>query len=69
MSNRQARFERRLAERRAEQNPEAVGMPPLEKRSGEERRVRSMTPAEVDDWLKRSGISGGDRRKGSRRKR
>ncbi len=33
-----------------------------------DRRVRSMTPSEVEDWLKQNGISGGDRRKGDRRR-
>jgi hypothetical protein len=76
MSNKQARFERRLEERRAQRAadegvvvPAQAEAPEIERRSGEDRRVRSMSPAEVDDWLKRNGISGGDRRKGDRRHR
>lgn len=72
MSDKAARFERRLQERRERQQNEKLeevqAVPPVERRSGEDRRVRSMTSAEVDDWLKRNGVSGGDRRKGSRRK-
>lgn len=32
-----------------------------------DRRQMSMAPDEVEDWLKRNGITGGDRRKGERR--
>ena len=32
-----------------------------------ERRSTQMTPAEVEDWLKRNGISTGDRRHNDRR--
>jgi hypothetical protein len=69
MSNKQARFERRLAARREQQQEPAGVTPPIERRSNPDRRVRSMSPVEVDDWLKMNGISGGDRRKGPRRKR
>jgi hypothetical protein len=37
-----------------------------DRRQGD-RRQMSMSAAEVDDWLKRNGISGGDRRQGDRR--
>jgi hypothetical protein len=37
-------------------------------RRRQERRIREMSPDEVDDWLKRNGIFGGDRRRGERRK-
>jgi hypothetical protein len=47
---------------------EALSIPPVEKRVGDDRRVRSMSSSEVDDWLKQNHISGGDRRKGQRRK-
>lgn len=56
MSNRQARFERRLAKRQ-------------EERRVEDRRIQAMTSSEVDDWLKQNGISGTDRRKAQRRVR
>ena len=71
MSDRKARFERRLAERRSQQEQEETGAtpPPIEDRRNADRRVKSMTPREVDDWLRRNGISGGDRRKGDRRRR
>jgi hypothetical protein len=38
-----------------------------EDRRQQERRTRTMTPAEVEDWLRLNGITGGDRRKGDRR--
>lgn len=76
MSNKAARFERRLQERRAQRGveeevsiPTQAEAPLVERRTGEDRRVRSMSPAEVDEWLKRNGISGGDRRRVTRRQR
>jgi hypothetical protein len=36
-------------------------------RRQKDRRKMSMSPDEVEDWLKRNGISGGDRRQGQRR--
>lgn len=45
----------------------ASGMPPLNFRSGEDRRKQAMTSSEVEDWLKRNGIQGEDRRKRDRR--
>lgn len=36
-------------------------------RRASDRRQMTMTPKEVDDWLKMNNISGGDRRKGERR--
>jgi len=38
-----------------------------DRRKGGDRRQLSMSPEEVEDWLKRNGITGGDRRKGERR--
>lgn len=38
-----------------------------EDRRRAERRSRTMTPDEVEDWLRRNGISGGDRRRAERR--
>jgi hypothetical protein len=76
MSRKKERFERRLAKRRIkqrfeEQNGEIkhpLGDPRIgNDRRQQERRTVEMTPAEVDDWLKRNGILGGDRRIGQRR--
>lgn len=36
-------------------------------RRQQDRRQMSMSPDEVEEWLKRNGISGGDRRVGQRR--
>lgn len=36
-------------------------------RRQKERRKQSLSPDEVNDWLKRNGISGGDRRHNDRR--
>lgn len=38
-----------------------------EDRRSAERRKMTMSPQEVENWLKMNGISGGDRRKGQRR--
>jgi hypothetical protein len=68
VSNRAARFTRRLRARRA-----TAGHPLSDPRTGDterrqaERRVRAMTPREVEDWLRRNGITGSDRRTGQRR--
>jgi hypothetical protein len=37
-----------------------------DRRQGDRRKM-TMSPDEVEDWLKRNGISSGDRRKGERR--
>lgn len=37
-----------------------------DRRKGERRQI-TMSESEVEDWLKRNGIIGGDRRKGDRR--
>lgn len=58
----------RLAEEKAKEVKHPLGDPRIgDDRRQAERRVRAMTPREVDDWLKRNGISGGDRRQGQRR--
>lgn len=67
------RFERRLRARQearclAEKQAQQPKPPPVERRQ-QERRTRSMTSAEVEDWLKHNGITGVDRRKGDRRRR
>ena len=67
------RFDRRLKARRAkserEQLLEKFGPRADERNTTGDRRQMAMTPDEVDDWLKRNGITGGDRRKGDRRRR
>lgn len=72
----ESRHERRVAKREeARQKAEerlAAKMARLEPRSGEdrrrqERRSTQMTPDEVSDWLKRNGITTGDRRHNDRR--
>jgi hypothetical protein len=60
-----------IAARKAEQPKEPVN-PQGDPRVGDdkrrqERRSRSMSPHEVEDWLNRNGISGGNRRMGQRR--
>lgn len=75
MSYKAGRFQRRLAERRAKQAREESGEvkvappPVFEDRRNEDRRAATMSPKEVEDWLRRNGIAGGDRRKGDRRRR
>lgn len=72
----ESRHERRVAKRaeakKKAQERLAEKMARIEPRSGEdrrqrERRVMVMSKEEVDDWLKRNGISGGDRRHNDRR--
>jgi hypothetical protein len=68
----ESRFERRLAKRKEAQERLAEKMGRQEPRSGDdrrrvERRAMVMSKEEVEDWLKRNGISGGDRRSGNRR--
>jgi hypothetical protein len=71
------RFERRLRARRlaeavaaAEEGTTPPPPPPtVVDRRRTDRRTQTMTPAEVDDWLRRNGITGGDRRKAERRRR
>lgn len=63
-----SRFDRRLRARQEERRL-AEEEPIAEERRQRNRRANSMTPDEVQDWLKRNGILGGDRRKGERRHR
>jgi hypothetical protein len=76
----ETRFVRRLRARRlavAVAAAEAAQPPPVrhplgdprvgEDRRQAERRTHTMTPAEVEEWLRRNGIPGGDRRRGDRR--
>jgi hypothetical protein len=69
-----SRFERRLRARQLKRAVEGeilkhpLGDPRIgEDRRQAERRRNAMTPDEVADWLKRNGISGGDRRHNDRR--
>lgn len=78
----ESRFERRrkarqearaIEERRAFLDPDKQEKHPLgdprigNDRRQKERRMTVMTAAEVEDWLKRNGISTGDRRHNDRR--
>lgn len=57
---------RRLEEIRPPRHP--LGDPRIdEDRRQQERRANAMTPKEVEDWLKRNGMQGTDRRKAERR--
>lgn len=68
------RIARRLEARREKRRIEQ-GLPAPETTDDEsdgpqaDRRVQAMTREEVEDWLRRHGITGGDRRTADRRKK
>lgn len=67
-----ARQEKRRLEELKEMDKDKPKHPLSDPRIGDDRRQRErramvMSAEEVDDWLKRNGISSGDRRKGPRR--
>lgn len=69
LSPKEARAEARKARGKEERVPPIVAADPRsdDDRRQQERRQRSMTPAELDRWLKDHGMSGADRRKAERR--
>lgn len=66
----ESRFNRRLAKRKEARRlaeEKLASKPTQGDRRKEERRTTVMTSGEVEEWLKRNGISGGDRRHNDRR--